>query len=82
MKRVKKLIRKINEIVENIDIQEVIDKMKADEENELSLLQNEIKISYEENNRYKISSNNKYNNYEEYNDFDMEEDSWTSLKAS
>ncbi len=82
MKRVKKLIRKINEIVENIDIQEVIDKMKADEENELSLLQNEIKISYEENNRYKISSNNKCNNYEEYNDFDMEEDSWTSLKAS
>lgn len=56
--------------------------MKADEENELSLLQNEIKISYEENNRYKISSNNKCNNYEEYNDFDMEEDSWTSLKAS
>ena len=82
MKRVKKLIRKINEIVENIDIQEVIDKMKADEENELSLQQNEIKISYEENNRYKISSNNKCNNYEEYNDFDMEEDSWTSLKAS
>lgn len=82
MKRVKKLIKKINEIVENIDIQEVIDKMKADEENELSLQQNEIKISYEENKRYKISSNNKYNNYEDYNDFDMEEDSWTSLKAS
>ena len=82
MKRIKKLLKKVNKIVENIDIQDVINKMQLDKEEELCLQQNEIKICYEDNEKYKISSKNQYNNYEYYNDYDMEEDLWTSSKAS
>lgn len=82
MKKIKKLVKKINKIVENIDIQNVIDKMKTDKEEELCLRQSEVKICYQDNEKYKINNKNQYNNYENYNGYELEEDLWTSLKAS
>lgn len=83
MSRIKRLLKKVDKIVENIDIQEVINKIQEDTEEELHLQQSEIKVCYEiDKEKYKVSSINKYNNYECYNNYDVEEESWTSLKAS
>ena len=83
MNRIRRLLKKVDKIVENIDIQDVINKMKEDTEAELHLQQSEMKVCYEtDNEKYKINSKNKYNNYECYNDYEVEENSWTSIKAS
>ena len=43
---------------------------------------NQVSSQIYKKNKYRVSIKNKYNNYEYYNNYDMEEDSWTSLKAS
>ncbi len=83
MNRIKRLLKKVDKIVGNIDIQDVINKMKEDKEEEFYLQQNEMKVCYEtEEEKYKMTSKNKYNNYEDYNDYEVEEETWTSIKAS
>lgn len=83
MSRIKRLLRKVDKIIENIDIQDVINKMKEDTETELYLQQSEMKVCYQtDNEKYKIASKNKYNNYASYNNYEVEENSWTSIKAS
>lgn len=83
MNRIKRLLKKVDKIVDNIDIQDVINKMKEDKEEEFYLQQNEMKVCYEtEEEKYKMTSKNKYNSYEYYNDYEMEEETWTGIKAS
>lgn len=83
MKRIKRLLKKVDKIVGNIDIQQVINKMQEENEEELRLELSEINVCYEiDKSKYKINSKNKYNNYEYYNNYDVEEEAWTSLKAS
>lgn len=83
MSRIKRLLKKVDKIIENIDIQDVINKMKEDTETELHLQQSEMKVCYQtDNEKYKIASKNKYNNYASYNNYEVEENSWTSIKAS
>ena len=43
---------------------------------------NQVSSQIYKNNKYRVSIKNKYNNYECYNNYDMGEDLWTSLKAS
>ncbi len=43
---------------------------------------NQVSNQIYKDNKYRVSIKNKYNNYECYNDYDMEEDLWTSIKAS
>lgn len=43
---------------------------------------NQVSNQIYKDNKYRVSMKNKYNNYECYNDYDMEEDLWTSIKAS
>ncbi len=83
MNRIKRLLKKVDKIVDNIDIQDVINKMKEDKEEEFYLQQNEMKVCYEtEEEKYKMTSKNKYNSYEYYNHYEMEEETWTGIKAS
>ena len=82
MKRVKKLLKKVNKIVENIDIKDVIKKIEEDKEEDFSIEVNEIKVYYKENEEYKIRPKNIYKKYNEYNNYDMEVNEWTSIKAS
>lgn len=82
MKRLKRLLNKVNKIVEDLDIQDIINKIESDEEESFYIQLNELNVYYQNNDEYKMKIKNKYKNYEEYNDYDMEEYSWTSLKAS
>ena len=83
MSRIKRLIKKVDKIVKDINIQDVIDKMQDEIDEELHLQQSEIKIYYDtDNGKYKINTRDSYNNYKIYNDYDVEEGLWTSLKAS
>lgn len=83
MNRIKKLLKKVDKIVDNIDIRDVINRMQEDKEEEFYLQHTEMKVCYEmEEEKYKITSKNKYNNYNNYNDYEVEEETWTSLKAS
>ena len=83
MNRIKRLLKKVDKIVDNIDIQDVINKMKEDKKEEFYLQQNEMKVCYEtEEEKYKMTSKNKYSNYEYYNDYEVEGETWTSIKAS
>ena len=82
MKRIKKLLKKVNKIVENLDIQEVIEEIQLDEENNYEIQLNEFKIYYKDNDEYKVTLKNRYKNYEEYNNYEVEGDVWTSIRAS
>lgn len=82
MKRIKKLLKKVDKIVENLDIQEVIQEIQLDEENNYEIQLNEFKIYYKDNDEYKVTLKNRYKNYEEYNNYEVESDVWTSIRAS
>ena len=82
MKRIKKLLKKVDKIVENLDIQEVIQEIQLDEENNYEIQLNEFKIYYKDNDEYKVTLKNRYKNYEEYNNYEVEGDVWTSIRAS
>lgn len=83
MDRIKRLLKKVDKIIENIDVQDVINKMQADTEEEFYLQQNEMNVSYKtEDEKYKMTSKNKYKDYECYNDYEVEDEIWTSLRAS
>lgn len=84
MSRLKRLMKKIDSIVENMSIEEIEERIKKDEEEniDLELCNNDYRaIDYEEKNiKYckKIKEQTKYNEYNEY----LEGTQWTSLKAS
>lgn len=83
MSRIKRLLKKVDKIVNNINIQDVIDKMQDDIDDELQLQQRKMNVYYDINNeKYKINNRKIYNNYKNYNDYNIGEDLWTSLKAS
>lgn len=82
MKIIKKLLKKVDKIVENLDIQEVIQEIQLDEENNYEIQLNEFKIYYKDNDEYKVTLKNRYKNYEEYNNYEVEGDVWTSIRAS
>ena len=85
MKRIKILLKKVNKIVENIDTDELIKSIELDEkeEQEYDIKLNEIKIDFSDNNmQYVLRNKIRYSMYKEYNDYDMEEYIWTSIKAS
>lgn len=82
MKRIKKLLKKVDKIVKNLDIQEVIQEIQLDEENNYEIQLNEFKIYYKDNDEYKVTLKNRYKNYEEYNNYEVEGDVWTSIRAS
>ena len=83
MSRIKRLLKKVDKIVNNINIQDVIDKMQDDIDDELQLQQREMNVYYDINNeKYKIKYKKIYKNYKNYNDYNIGEDLWTSLKAS
>lgn len=84
MKRIKKLLKKVNDIVNNIDTNELLERIEIDEEQqqEFEVSFNEMKVYYEDNVQYTVKNKIKYSKYKEYNDYNTEEDIWTSLKAS
>lgn len=83
MSRIKRLLKKVDKIVNNINIQDVIDKMQDDIDDELQLQQRKMNVYYDINNeKYKINNRKIYNNYKNYNDYNIGKDLWTSLKAS
>lgn len=51
MDRIKRLLKKVDKIIENIDVQDVINKMQADTEEEFYLQQNEMNVSYKTEDR-------------------------------
>lgn len=84
MNRLKRLMRKIDNIVDNISIEEIEKRIMEDEEEEINfeLSTNDYReIDFEEKPvKYNkiIKEKYKYNEYNEY----LEEMQWTSLKAS
>ena len=84
MKKIKKMLKKVDDIVKNIDTEELLKKMELDEkeQQEYELQFDEIKVYYNNNNKYKTKNEVKYNKYKSYNDYDVEGNEWTSIKAS
>ncbi len=84
MNRLKRLMKKIDSIVDKMTIEEIEERIRIDEKEnvELELCGNDYKtVDFEEKDiKYdmKIKEQCQYNEYNEY----MEEKEWTSLKAS
>ena len=86
MSRLKKLLRKADKIVENIDTDYLLKKIEEDEkqEQEYELYFDEISAIFNDeliNNKY-INYSSKSKLYIEYNYYEVGEEKWTSIKAS
>ena len=84
MNRIKKLLNRLDDIVDNINADELIKRIEIDEkeQQQYAIQFEEIKVYYNNNSEYITKNKIKYNNYKEYNDYDVEESVWTSIKAS
>lgn len=76
------MLRKVNKIVKNIDIQEVINKIEKEEEESFYIELREMNIYYKNKNEYKVNVKNNDRSYKRYHDYNMEENVWTSIRAS
>lgn len=84
MSRFKKLIKKINQIVDEISIEEIERRIDLDEQEkvDLELCENNFKSVDFKEKEIKYNTNaNVESNYNEYNEY-LEDGEWTSLKAS
>lgn len=84
MRRIKKLLKKVSSIVNNINEEDLISKIEIDEQEkqEYDIQFLKMNVSFDSVNKYMVYNNVKNNNYKKYNDYDVEVESWTSLKAS
>jgi len=85
MNRKKALLKKVQNIVDNIKTDELLKRIEQDEKEkqEYEIIFNDINIEYKnENNCYEFKNKVKCKKYEKYNNYDMEDDEWTSIKVS
>lgn len=84
MSRLKRLMKKIDNIVDKMTIEEIEERIRIDEKEnvDLELCSNDYKIvDFEEKNiKYDIKIKEQCQ-YDEYNEY-LEEKEWTSIKAS
>lgn len=84
MSRLKRLMKKIDSIVDKMTIEEIEERIRIDEEEnvDLELCSSDYKIvDFEENDiKYDIKIREQWQ-YDEYNEY-LEEKGWTSLRAS
>lgn len=84
MSRLKRLMKKIDNIVDNMTIEEIEERIRIDEEEniDIELCSNDYKeIDFENKNIKYYIEIKKQCRYSKYNEY-LEEEEWTSLKAS